>query len=471
MKLTFFGAARQVTGSMYLLELDDDYRILIDCGFDLENGRRFEPNEQGIFPFDPSTLHVVLLTHAHVDHSGNIPNLFKGGFEGQVICTLPTYYLSALLLRDSAHLNEKRLNTTGRQRRGKKFRIAEMVEKTELYFEGHVTEALDKFFPIAYQKRFKLRQGVYVTLNQTGHLLGAANIIVEVEENGVTKKICFSGDIGRKNYPMLPDPVPVPQVDYLVSESTYGGRYHQDKGPAGDILLDIIDRACIKKIGKLLIPAFSVGRTQALLYELHKLSISGRLPRIPIYVDSPMALESIQIYQEMVKYTNEEAKALADDEEDLFSFDQLEYVKRIGDSKALSNHFESAIIISASGMLEGGRIQTHLKTQLQNPNATVFFIGYMAEGTLGRKLIDGARSVTVDGKRVEVHATLEASDIFSGHADETGLLDFVSSQDPAKLKKVFLVHGDFSSMLSFSTSLEGRGYQVEIPAKGQTFIL
>jgi len=471
MKLTFFGAARQVTGSMYLLELDDDYRILIDCGFDLQNGRRFDPNDGGIFPFDASTINVVLLTHAHVDHSGNIPNLYKAGFEGQVICTLPTYYLSALLLRDSAHLNQKRLNTNGKNRRGKNFRVAELVEKTQLYFEGHVTEALDKFFPIAYQKRFKLRPGVHITLNQTGHLLGAANIIIEVEAGGKTKSICFSGDVGRKNYPMLPDPQPIPPVDYLICESTYGGRLHQETGSAAEVLRDVIDRACVKKIGKLLIPAFSVGRTQALLYELHKLSIAGKLPKIPIYVDSPMALESIQIYQDMVKYTNTEARNLAEDEEDLFSFDQLEYVKRMGDSKALSNHFESAIIISASGMLDGGRIQTHLKTQLQNPNATVLFIGYVAEGTLGRSLIDGAKAVTVDGKRVEVNASLEANDIFSGHADEAGLLDFVSSQSPEELQKIFLVHGELESMLSFRNKLEARGYVVEMPMKGQSFQL
>jgi metallo-beta-lactamase family protein len=471
MKLTFFGATRQVTGSMYLLELDDDYRILIDCGFDLQNGRRFDPSPEGIFPFDPTTINVVLLTHAHVDHSGNIPNLFKAGFEGQVICTLPTYYLSALLLRDSANLNQKRLNTTGKNRRGKKFRVAELIEKTQLYFEGHVTEALDKFFPIAYQKRFKLRPGVHITLNQAGHLLGAANIIVEAETAGETKKICFSGDVGRKNYPMLPDPVPIPPVDYLICESTYGGRLHKEAGSAGEVLLDVIDRACIKKIGKLLIPAFSVGRTQALLYELHKLSIAGKLPKIPIYVDSPMALESIQIYQEMVRYTNAEARELSSSEEDLFSFDQLEYVKRISDSKALSNHFESAIIISASGMLEGGRIQTHLKTQLQNPNATVLFIGYVADGTLGRTLIDGAKAVTVDGKRVEVNAKLEANDIFSGHADEAGLLDFVGGQKPTELRKIFLVHGELESMHAFKSKLEEKGYAVEMPLKGQRFEL
>lgn len=471
MKLTFYGAARQVTGSMYLLELDDDYRILIDCGFDLEHGRRFEDTGQPLFPFDPSLLNVVVLTHAHVDHSGNLPNLIKAGYAGQIVCTLPTYYLSALLLRDSARLNEKRLNTATRKKKGRKMRLGELVEKTELYFEGHVQASLDQFFPIAYQQRFKLKPGVFLTLNQTGHLLGAANVILEVETPQGIKKIAFSGDVGRKNYPMLPDPLPLPQVDYLISESTYGGRLHQDKGPADAILLDIIDRACVQKTGKLLIPAFSVGRTQALLYELHKLSLSGRLPQIPIYVDSPMALESMEIYQEMVKYMNAEARQLAADEEDLFSFENLHLVKRLGDSKALSNQYESAIIISASGMLDGGRIHTHLKTQLQNPAATVLFIGYVAEGTLGRQLLDGARSVTVDGKRVEVRAQLEATDIFSGHADEAGLLDFVSSQSPAQLKQLFLSHGDYNSMLQFQAKLEEKGYHVNLPHKGQSFEL
>lgn len=457
---------------MYLLELEDGYRILIDCGFDLENGRRLEPDGKSVFPFDPTTLNAVVLTHAHVDHSGNIPNLFKNGYEGQVISTLPTYYLSALLLRDSAHLNEKRINTRGNKRGGRKLNVKQLVEQTEFYFEGHVTEALEKFFPIGYQRRFKLRPGVHLTLVQAGHLLGAAHVVFEIEEGGETKKIGFSGDVGRYNYPMLPDPVSLPQLHYLVSESTYGGRLHQEQRKPDEVLLDIIDRACVQKTGgKLLIPAFSVGRTQALLYELHKLSVSGKLPRIPIYVDSPMAIESIQIYQEMVKYANNEARALAAEEEDLFSFDQLEYVKRMGDSKALSNNYESCIIISASGMLDGGRIQTHLKTQLQNPNATVFFIGFVAEGTMGRSLLDGARAVTIDGRRVEVRATLEYSDVFSGHADEDGLVRFAKSQDPSKLKTLFLTHGDFVSMQALQSRLQDEGFYVELPYKAQFFDL
>ena len=475
MKLTFYGASRQVTGSMYLLELNDGYRMLIDCGYDLEKGRSLAPqSDQSFFPFEPTSINVVLLTHAHVDHSGNLPVLFREGYEGQVLSTLPSYYLAALLLRDSAMLNAKRLNTQLQPRTRKRQQRRQndgMGATSGLYFDRHVDETLDRFVPIAYQHRFQVRKGVHVTFNQTGHLLGAANIILEIEEDGQTKTICFSGDVGRFNYPMLPDPQPVPQVDYLISESTYGGRYHKDGSDAENILLKVIKEACVEQAGKLLIPAFSVGRTQALLYELHKLSIAGKLPPIPIYVDSPMAIESTQAYHELSRFMNEEAKELAAGAEDLFSFEQLHYVQRIGESKALGDHYRPAIIISASGMLEGGRIQTHLKQQLQNSKATILFIGYVADGTLGRRLVDGASSVTVEGRRVEVHARILATDVFSGHADHDGLMHFIGYQDPQKLKKLFLTHGDYEAMIALRDATVEKGYETVLPYKGQTFEL
>jgi metallo-beta-lactamase family protein len=214
-----------------------------------------------------------------------------------------------------------------------------------------------------------------------------------------------------------------------------------------------------------------VGRTQALLFVLHKLSIEGKLPKIPIYVDSPMAIESTQAYQELHRFMNEEARELAAETEDLFSFEQLKFVQRIGESRAISDHYRPAIIISASGMLEGGRIQTHLKQQLQNNKATIFFIGYVAAGTVGRKLLDGATSITIEGRRVEVHATMAYTDVFSGHADHNGLMDFVSSQDPAKLKKLFLTHGDLEAMNAFKEALVEKGYETILPNKGQMFEL
>lgn len=473
MKLTFFGASRQVTGSMYLLEMNDGYRILIDCGYDLERGRSLLPASGGsTFPFEPSTINTVLLTHAHVDHSGNLPNLFREGYQGQILSTLPTYYLAALLLRDSAMLNAKKANTAApRSRSRKRGRPFPQRDTSGLYFEKHVNESLERFVPISYSKRFQLRKGMHVTFNQTGHLLGAANILLEVEEGGETKRIGFSGDVGRFNYPLLPNPEPLPELDYLISESTYGGRFHKDGNDAEKILLDIIQKACVEQAGKLIIPAFSVGRTQALLYVLHKLSLAGRLPKIPIYVDSPMAIESTKAYQELHKYMNEEAQELVEEMEELFSFDELTYVERIGNSKALSNHYKPAIIISASGMLVGGRIQTHLKQQLQNSKATIFFIGYVAEGTLGRKLLDGANSVTIDGRRVDVQANMAYTDVFSGHADHNGLMHFIGSQDPAKLKQLFLVHGDYEAMIALRESLQEKGYETVLPKKGESFDL
>jgi metallo-beta-lactamase family protein len=477
MKLTFWGAARQVTGSMFLLELEDGYRILIDCGFDMEKERNlneesFEAFPGAVFPFEASSINLVILTHAHIDHSGNIPNLYREGYEGQVLCTAPTAELTNLLLLDSAAIHRRILNSLHKKNRNGRGKSIAQSRINGLYLDRQVEESLECFVDIGFNNRFRVRKGLDVTFNPAGHLLGAANVLLHIEENGVQKSIAFSGDIGRSGYPLLKDPQPLPQVDYLVCESTYGGRIHSENLEKEEMLLQVIKETCMEKPGRLIIPAFSVGRTQALLFTLNKLFVAHRLPPIKIFSDSPLALQSTRTYAKYHRYLNDEARQFMDEHYTLFDFDNLTYVEDLKTSKALSNYREPCIIISSSGMLEGGRIQHHIRANLSNPYCTILMIGYSAEGTLGHQLINGARSVRHGDTELAVMAKIVYTDIFSGHGDHNDLLRFVSSQQPDKLRQLFLVHGEPVSMEALQTALSELGYRhIEIPEKGSEYHL
>ena len=480
MKLTFWGASQQVTGSMYVLELEDDYRILIDCGFDYESRERKDDkdkkkkeSEQGLFPFEPSMINVVLLTHAHLDHSGNIPNLYKEGYEGQVLCTDATLSLTELLLRDAASLNQKRLNFINSAEGQKKGRSGKKkVLPKDIYLEKNVRETMENFVPLSFNRKFKITDTCHLSFYSAGHLLGAAHIVLDIYENGQKKSICFSGDIGRKNYPLLNDPSEIPAVDYLICETTYGNRFHDDKRQPEEALEDVIRRTCIDIPGRLIIPSFSVGRTQALLYTLNKIYTDNNFPPVKVFSDSPMALESSKIYQKNVRMLNKEAREFNEDNESLFDFENLIYLESSDASRAISNHYEPCIIISSSGMIQGGRVEYHIAQNIGNPYCTILIVGYCAEGTLGWKLLNGQKSLKIREKDEPVLAGIERIDTFSGHGDKTDLINFVKQQDTASLKKVFLVHGELLSMQVFKASLEAEGYEgIEIPEKGQTFEL
>ncbi len=477
MKLTFWGAAQQVTGSMYLLELDDDYRILIDCGSDFESGKRTQkentPFPSALFPFEASSINLVLLTHAHIDHSGNIPNLYRDGYEGQVLCTDSTYALTAILLKDAAMLNQKRLNEINSaegQKKRKKGKKKELPK--DLYLEKQVRESLENFVPLAFNRRFRVTDNCIVTFIPAGHLLGAAHIMLEVWEEGKKKTIGFSGDVGRKGYPLLLDPGTLPQVDYLVCETTYGNRVHE-KGVTPELALaDVIRRTCVDIPGRLIIPSFSIGRTQALLYTLNKLYNDQNLPPIKVFADSPLALESSKVYQRNVRMLNREAREFNEDNESLFDFENLIYLESTDASRAVSNHTEPCIIISSSGMVQGGRVEYHVAQNISNPYCTILMIGYCAEGTLGWRLLNGQSTLRIRGKEEQVLANVEKIDVFSGHGDQDDLVEFVRQQSPEQLKQIFLVHGEKPSMESFKNTLESVGYKnIEIPEKGQTFEL
>jgi len=477
MKLTFWGAARQVTGSMYVLDVDD-YKILIDCGSNLEKRKLTEepekPSPYGIFPFEPTEINLVILTHAHIDHSGMLPNLIREGYEGQILCTSPTFQLSHLLLHDAAALNMRKLKRIqGGGGKKSKIPVNLKINTAELYSEKAVDDTIERFVTIGFNERFKINKNIFITFNPTGHLLGAANVIFEINDHGTQKSICFSGDIGRKNYPLLIDPQPVPKVDYIVCETTYGNRRHKTKISHEDALAEVIQKTCIDAPGRLIIPAFSVGRSQALLFTLNKLYAERNFPKIRVFADSPLAYKSTKVYESFIKILNKEAQDFFENNESLFDFENLVYVEDLKQSKLIKNYSEPCIIVSSSGMVQGGRVEQHIFDNISNPYCTILMIGYASEGTLGHELLNGMKVLkTKSGKELSVQATIESIDIFSGHGDLDDLTDFVKYQDKDKLKNVFLTHGELQSMFDFKDHLNKEGYQnVEIPEKGQAFLI
>lgn len=466
MKLTIWGAAQQVTGSMHLLEVDG-YKILIDCGLNYETGVELSENEN--FPFDASDIDVLLLTHAHIDHSGNIPTLIKQGFEGQIICTAATADLMQLLLTDSVSIFLRKQNKKPFKRG--KFKSQKFILRQPLYIQKHVQETAERVISIPLNTLFSLTENIKISLVPTGHLLGAVAIYLSINEKGVEKTIAFSGDVGRKNYPVLNDPTFLPEVDYLVCESTYGGRHHSKEKSIEQMLIEVIEQACIKQPGRLIIPAFSVGRTQALVFSLNQIFSKKLLPKIPVFVDSPMATLATDVFRKHHQQVNDDAKSFYQKNGDEFEFENLSYVKHLSESKEISNYFEPCIIISSAGMLEGGRIQDHLFHNVQNFYATILFIGYCAKGTLGNRLLRGDAVVKVKGRDLSVFATIKQTDLFSGHADHTDLINYIAHTPSNKLKKVFLVHGELESMLPLKEELQSKGYGVAIPKKGEVIEL
>jgi metallo-beta-lactamase family protein len=463
MKLTIHGAARQVTGSMHLLEVGQ-YKILIDCGLDYEKDHSVQINED--FPFDPSAIDVVVLTHAHIDHSGNLPTLVRLGFNGQILCTPPTADLTELLLLDSVNIFLNKANKN--RRRGKdKFNTGGQP----LYLQKHVMETADRMVTICFNQPFRITGDIELTFVPVGHLLGAAAAVFKVNEQGTEKTIAFTGDIGRKNYPVLNDPQPIPPVDFFVSESTYGGRLHSRDKTVEQTLIEVIDKTCVKEMGRLIIPAFSIGRTQSLVYSLNKIFSNGLLPPVKVFVDSPMASMATGIFRKYHELVNEEAKDFYNQQGDEFEFDNLTYVETLKDSRQVSNYYEPCIIISSAGMLEGGRIQDHLFYNIQNYYCTILFIGYCAKGTLGHRLLRGDSIVHIKDRDLAVYATIKQTDVLSAHGDHDDLVNMIKQQDKTKLKTVYLVHGETSSMQALSDALEQEGYPVVIPEKGVSYIL
>jgi metallo-beta-lactamase family protein len=463
MQLTFLGAARTVTGSMHLVEANGA-RLLLDCG--LFQGRREEMYRRNLnFPFDPSSIDALILSHAHIDHSGNIPNLVKKGFSGPIWCTSATRALCAAMLRDSGHIHEQDVAYLNkhRQRQG-------LPPVEPLYTRADAEAALPSFVSIGYGRPFAVAPGVRLTMRDAGHILGSAIIELEVEEDGQPQRLVFSGDLGRKGLAILRDPEQVREADILVLESTYGNRQHETPEEAEKALRRVIVET-YRRHGKVVIPAFAVGRTQELVYALHRLTAARKIPDLPIFVDSPLAVNVTEIYRLHTECFDEETRAFIDSEgtRDPFGFRRLRYIRDSEDSKELNFLRDPAVIISASGMCEAGRILHHLKNTIEDAANTVLFVGFQAEHTLGRRIKDGQEQVNIFGAPYTVRADIESIDGYSSHADRGELLAWAEGFDRKKPRQTFLVHGEEEAAFVLAEELRRVGLRdVRVPQAGET---
>jgi metallo-beta-lactamase family protein len=463
MQIQFCGAAQTVTGSQILITVKGK-KILLECG--LFQGRRQESYERNQkFLFDPSTLDAVLLSHAHIDHSGNIPNLVKHGFNGSIYTTPATADLCKIMLRDSAYLQMKDIEWVNKKRRNGKHPAIE-----PLYSLADVEASLDSFVSVDYDKPLPLAPGVEAMFRDAGHILGSAGIHLEIKENGCSWRLGLSGDIGRPNMPLTRDPNVLRELDMLIMESTYGNRLHGDYGDVEEELCQIV-RETASAGGKVIIPSFAVGRTQTLVYVLHKLYDEDRIPELPIFVDSPLACDATDIFKKYPQYLDREAKRIfIENNEEPFEFTRLTYVHSVDESKKLNDLRFPHVIISGSGMAEGGRILHHLRNGIENPKNLVLFVGYAAKETLARKMMDGVNPVKIFGEEHKVRCKIKVMDAFSAHADRRNLLDYVDLNPPQRLKHVFLIHGEADQALPLRDGLRSKGYQnVYYPSQGETY--
>lgn len=470
MKLTFWGAAQQVTGSMHLLTLDSGFQILIDCGLDYDKRDQFEANNKN-FPFFPEDIDVVILTHAHIDHSGNLPNLVRQGFKGQILCTHPSIELTKNLLLDSVNVQqiEGKKKLRNKKQQAFKHRPSKADQVATLYNRVHVDQTVEAMKGIGFYQPYKINDAVEIELYEAGHILGAASVKLSIQENGRKTHIGFTGDLGNYQSQLVIDPQPMQGLDYLISESTYGGRLHIDHQSAKTLLLDYVLNTCVKYKGKLVIPAFSVGRTQAILYTFNQLYLEGKLEGVKVYTDSPLAIKTTRLYAEHVDQLNQEAQDFYKTNGTLFAFPDLYTLERSEDSKLLATMPEPAVIVSAAGMVEGGRIQEHIRHHIGDTFSTILIAGFCAEGTLGAELLKGRPSVNIGKRPKQVYAKIARTDVFSAHPDQAGLLKYYDAVGVNQLKTLFLVHGDSTSMTGLKSKLDG--VAVEIPYQGQVYEL
>ncbi len=458
MRLRFLGAARTVTGSCYMLEVQDS-KILVDCGM-FQGSKRIRAMNREDFSFNPAEIDAVLLTHAHVDHCGLIPKLCRDGFKGPVYATKTTCDLAQIMLPDSAHIQEA--DTELRNRKGSRSG-APPVEP--LYTIKDAAEALQHFRQVSYTNEINVTDHIRAVYHDAGHIIGSAIIEVTAEEDGKSTKLVFSGDLGQPAQPIIKDPSIIDGADFLLVESTYGDRLHQDydkESALAEVVNDTMDRG-----GNLIIPAFAVGRTQTLLYYLYKLWKAGRIDDVPIVLDSPLAIAATKVFVQNGQDFDDETLELLDCESKLPQMPQLRICKTAAESKALNSAESSAIIISASGMADAGRILHHLKHNLWRPESTILFVGYQAEGSLGRRLVDGMKRVRVMGEEIVVRATVKSLDGFSAHADKNQIIDWMSHIKEPKPAKVFVVHGESPAQEAFKDLISTElGLESYIPFRG-----
>lgn len=461
MILKFLGAAREVTGSKHLVITQKDKKILFDCG--LYQGKGLETDSLNRdLGFNPKEIDHILLSHAHIDHSGLIPFLYKLGFRGSVICTQATFDLCSILLADSGAIHE--VDTVEFNKK----RARQGLEPVEpIYTRRDAVNCMQLFISVAYDRKFYIDENIKVKFTNSGHMLGSSVVSLEVQESDGLKRIAYTGDIGRKNNVILREPEPFPQADVLITEATYGDRLHKEHKEASEELLHVIRHTCVEKKGKLIIPSFSVGRTQEVVYTLNQLFNEGKLPRIDIFVDSPLALNATEIFRLHPYCFNDEMQHGLRDDYDPFGFDRLYYIRSVNESKKLNERTEPCVIISASGMMEGGRVKHHLANSISNPKNSILAVGYCAPRTLGAKILRGDKEVSIHGFVYPVNAEIFRIDSYSGHGDYKEMANYLDCQIKSQLKKVFLVHGDYEAQQAYQLHLESKGFSnIEIPEKG-----
>ena len=487
MKIQFLGATREVTGSKHLITTDSGHTILLDCGMYQGKGMETDAANRDL-GFDPAKLDCVVLSHAHIDHSGLLPYIYKLGFRGDIYCTPATRDLCALMLADTAFIQEQDVRTYNKKidrqnphkEKGKKY----FVEP--LYNQHDVDKVMHHFVTYGYDRRFRLFDDVLLTFTNSGHMLGGAICSLEIyetvspDETGETldgkgaprrwKRLTYTGDIGRKHCHILPTPQLFPQCDYLICESTYGDRLHEEELVTEEMLLGVVEDTCVYRKGQLLIPSFSVGRTQEIVYVLNQLYNDGRLPHIPVYVDSPMSTNATQIFRMYPEEMSDEVRDTLRFDSDPFGFNTLRYITDIRESKALNHKEDPCIIISASGMLEAGRIKHHVANHISDPRCTILIVGYCEPTTLGARIQQpGLQWISIFGQDRRIKAQITKIEGFSGHGDYKEMIDYLTrSLMVDQVQRTFIVHGEEQAAEIYKTHLQEVGFKnIDIPQKGQ----
>ena len=462
MNIEFLGAAKEVTGSKHLITTNSGKKILLDCGMFQGKGLETDSLNRNL-GFNPSEIDYLLLSHPHIDHSGLIPYIVKLGFKGTIFCTPATRDLCSIMLADSGNIQEMDTYTFNKKR------ARQGLEPVEpIYTMLDAQEAMQYFISIPYNKEFFIDKDISIKFTDNGHILGSATINMIFNEQDRKVNIAFTGDIGRYSKRILKDPQVFPQADYIIMESTYGDRFHDNVDQSEQKLLSAVIDTCCKKKGKLIIPSFAIGRAQEIIYALDRLSKQGLLPDIDVYVDSPLSLNATNIMRLHTECFNDEIKEYMKTDKDPFGFNRLHYVSSTEESKSLNTNHRPMIIISASGMMEAGRVKHHIANNIEDKRTTILGVGYCAPSTLGAKILRGDKIVSIFGKQHIVRAEIRTIDSYSAHADSEELIKFLECQDKSKIQKIFLVHGEEQTQINFSNTLKEHGFdKVYIPSKNE----
>lgn len=466
MKISFHGAARTVTGSKHIITLKNGKKILLDCGlFQGMGDKTLELNTH--FGFDPSEITYVILSHAHIDHSGLLPKLVKEGFKGKIYCTAATVDLATVLLQDSAMIQESDVAFVNKRRA-----LQGLPYIKPLYTAADANNVIPHFEAVHYNHEIHIEPNIQVKFTDTGHILGSAAVNLRIQEDGKETRITFSGDVGRYRDVILRSPEEFPQADYIILESTYGNSRHDTFKNSDEEILKEIQETCIENKGKLIIPAFSVGRTQEILFALNKLENERRLPDVPYFVDSPLSVKTTEIVKKHSELYNKRVTEIMKTDKYPFDFKGLKFISAAEDSKLLNSRKDPMVIISASGMAEAGRVKHHIANNIENPRNTIMMVGYCEPNSLGAKLMRGDQEVTIFRESYKVNAKIASIRSMSAHGDYDDLCQFLACQNPAAVKTLFIVHGEYEVQKDFQHSLRKKGFpEVEIPEMHETFRL